>query len=115
MYGNYNLGNWGGQLSLDEQNAALRNVGADYQIPASAAAAPAAPSTVPAAAVPEIPAANGQQQQQSNALGMVQKLGGLVGGGGNKKDSSGREARPGEEPDEGLSAQNALGMIVGFL
>lgn len=39
-----NLGNFGGQLKLDDINGALRNTGSSYQLGQDPAGAPAAPS-----------------------------------------------------------------------
>lgn len=98
---NFNLGNFGGQLSVDDLNGAMRNIGSDHQFGAQDAGgiqAPTAPTAMPQATDSEVPGSpngGGQQQQGGigNILGLVgqfmggaygaalQGVGGMMGGG----------------------------------
>jgi hypothetical protein len=76
---NFNLGNFGGQLQLEDVNGALRNTGSTFQFDPQQAQggiqAPAAPSA-PQATGPAIP---GQQPQEEKKQGGMGSILGLVG------------------------------------
>jgi hypothetical protein len=78
---NFNLGNFGGQLNMDEVNGALGSAGADFQFgagPEQAAGgiqAPTAPT--PGAAIGQVEQDEKKKNAFGGALGMV---GNLIGG-----------------------------------
>jgi hypothetical protein len=77
---NFNLGGFGDQLSMDEVNGALGNVGADFQFgggPAQAAGGIQAPS----APTPPPPQWEQDEEKKKNAFGgALGMVGNLIGG-----------------------------------
>lgn len=78
----FGLGDFSNQLSIDQVNGALGNVGADYRMSgAQPADAPGAPSIMPQQA-PQAPQQQQEAQKQGGGIGNILGLVGQFMGGG---------------------------------